>query len=190
MVLLCGFTGVRAGELFALKWRHVNFERGVLQVRESVHRGQFGPPKTRSSVRDLPLGNILLAALLEHRKRFQQCSPDELLFPSRSGTALCRNNLLRRVIYPACERAKIPRTGWHGLRHLHATVLSEAGEPLKVAQAQLGHADLQTTLGVYTHVMPESQRRAVAKIESLIFPNFPNFANDANGTEEIEFKIQ
>jgi integrase len=190
MVLLCGFTGVRAGELFALKWRHVNFERGVLQVRESVHRGQFGPPKTRSSVRDLPLGNVLLAALLKHRKRFKQCNPDELLFPSRSGTALCRNNLLRRVIYPACERVKIPRIGWHSLRHLHATLLSEAGEPLKVAQAQLGHADLQTTLGVYTHVMPESQRRAVGKIESLIFPNFPKFTDEANGTEEIEFKIQ
>jgi integrase len=97
---------------------------------------------------------------------------------------------LRRVIYPACDGAKIPRIGWHSLRHLHATLLSEAGEPLKVAQAQLGHADLQTTLSVHTHVMPESQRRSVGKIESLIFPNFPNFANDANGTEEIESKIQ
>ncbi len=65
--------------------------------------------------------------------------------------------------------------GWHSLRHLHATLLSEAGEPLKVAQAQLGHADLQTTLGVYTHVLPESQRRAVERIESLVFPNFPQF---------------
>jgi integrase len=162
MALLCGFTGIRAGELFALRWHYVDLERSVLQVRESVHRGKFGPPKTRSSVRDLPLGNVVLAALLEHRKRFEQYHPHDLLFPSRKGTALCRNNLLRRVVYPACDRAGIPRVGWHSLRHLHATLLSEAGEPLKVAQAQLGHADLQTTLGVYTHVLPESQRRGGA----------------------------
>jgi integrase len=190
MVLVCAFTGVRAGELFALRWRHVDFDRSILQVRESVHRGKFGPPKTRNSVRDLPLGNIVLAALLVHSKRAGQHEPNDLVFPSRTGTSLCRNNLLKRFVHPACDRAKIPRIGWHDLRHFHATMLSEAGEPLKVAQAQLGHADLQTTLGVYTHVLPESQRRAVEKIESLIFPNFPNFANDANGTKDRKFKIQ
>ena len=190
MALLCGFTGVRAGELFAFRWRHVDLERGVLQVRESVHRGQFGPPKTRHSVRDLPLGNVARAALLEQRKRVRPSSPEELLFPSRNGTALCRNNLLKRVVYPACERAKVPRVGWHSLRHLHATLLSEAGEPLKVAQAQLGHADLQTTLGIYTQVLPNSQRRAVEKVETLIFPNFPKFTEDANGIRHGESKIQ
>lgn len=103
---------------------------------------------------------------------------DDLVFPSRAGTSLARNNVLRRIIYPACDRAKIPRVGWHTLRHLHATLLSEAGEPLKVAQAQLGHADLQTTLSVYTHVMPDSQRRAVERIELLVFPSFPKFEVD------------
>lgn len=190
MVLVCALTGVRAGELFALRWRHVDFDCGVLQVRESVHRGKFGPPKTRNSVRDLPLGNIVLAALLVHSKRAGQQEPNDLVFPSRTGTPLCRNNLLKRFVHPACDRAKISRIGWHDLRHFHATMLSEAGEPLKVAQAQLGHADLQTTLGVYTHVLPESQRRAVEKIESLIFPNFPKLAEGSNGTRETEFKIQ
>ena len=190
MVLLCAFTGVRAGELLALRWRHIDLERGVLQVRESVHRGKFGPPKTRNSVRELPLGNVLLAALLAHRKRVKQCSPDDLLFPSRNRTALCRNNLLRRVVYPACDRAKISRVSWHSLRHLHATLLSEAGEPLKVAQAQLGHADLQTTLGVYTHVLPESQRRAVERVESLVFPNFPKFDPESTGAKEVGSRVQ
>jgi integrase len=190
MVLLCGFTGVRAGELLALRWRHIDVERGVLQVRESVHRGGFGPPKTRNSVRDLPLGNVALAALLEHRKRSRQGRPEDLIFPSRKGTALCRDNLLKRIVYPACERAKIPKIGWHSLRHLHATLLSKAGQPLKVAQAQLGHADLQTTLGIYTHVLPESQRRAVEKIETLTFPNFPKLAEDESRAGHGASKIQ
>lgn len=173
MTLVCIFTGVRAGELFALRWRHVDFGRGVLQVRESVYKGKYGPPKTRNGVRDLPLAIIAKNALVEHQKRAGQVNGDQLVFPSRVGTALARNNVLRRIVYPACDRAKIPRVCWHTLRHLHATLLSEAGEPLKVAQAQLGHADLQTTLEVYTHVMPDSQRRAVEKIETLVFPSFP-----------------
>jgi integrase len=182
MVLVCMLAGVRAGELFALRWRHVDFQRGVLRIRESVHKGHYGPPKTRNSVRDLPLANIVAAALFEHRQRMGLASTDELVFPSRAGTALARNNVLRRIIYPVCDRAKIPRVDWHSLRHLHATLLSEAGEPLKVAQAQLGHADLQTTLGVYTHVMPDSQRRAVERIESLVFPNFPKFVPEERCT--------
>ena len=190
MVLLCAFTGLRAGELLAQRWHHVDLDRGALQVRESVHRGKFGPPKTRNSVRELPLGSIVLAALQAHRMRVRQRGPDDLLFPSRRGTALCRNNLLRRVVHPACDRAHIPRVGWHSLRHLHATLLSEAGEPLKVAQAQLGHADLQTTLGVYTHVLPESQRRAVERVESLVFPNFPKFAAGSTGAKEARSRVQ
>ena len=103
--------------------------------------------------------------------------PDDLIFPSRKGTALRRNNLLRRVLYPACDKIGIQRIGWHGLRHLHSTLQSEAGVPMKVVQAQMGHADLETTLTIYTHVVPGSQRRAVGKLEELIFPNFPKFTS-------------
>ena len=59
-----------------------------------------------------------------------------------------------------------------------------------MAQAQLAQADLQTTLGVYTRVLPESQRRAVERIESLVFPNFPKFAAGSIGTEKAGPKIQ
>lgn len=186
MALLCIFTGVRAGELFALRWRHVDIERGVLQVRESVYKGKFGRPKSRSSIRDLPLGSVVLTALLDHRRRVGQVSPDDLLFSSRKGTALARNNVLRPFVYPACDRAGVPRVGWHSLRHLHATLLSDLKEPLKVAQAQLGHADLETTLRVYTHVLPGSQRRAVERVESLIFPNLSTLgAEPAEGKEGV-----
>ena len=185
MVLVCLLTGVRAGELFALRWRHVDFERGILHVREAVHKNSFGPPKTKSSVRDLPLGTIGLSALVEQRKRAIGSKPDDLIFPSRKGTALRRNILLRRVLYPACDKIGIQRIGWHGLRHLHSTLQSEAGVPMKVVQAQRGHADLETTLTTYTHVVPGSQRRAVGKLEELIFPNFPKFTSVEPEPESI-----
>ncbi len=73
------------------------------------------------------------------------------------------------------SRLSLPRIGWHAFRHTHATLLSDGGEPLKLAQAQLGHSDLATTLQVYTHVVPESQRRAVAKLDRILDPNGPNF---------------
>ena len=80
------------------------------------------------------------------------------------------------MIHPACERLKIPRVGWHAFRHTHATLLNELGEPVKVAQAILGHADIETTLGTYTHSVPESERRAEERLAELVLdPNGPKF---------------
>ena len=83
---------------------------------------------------------------------------------------------IKRVIHPVCERAGIPSVGWKDFRHTHATLLSDAGESIKLAQAQLGHSDLGTTLQVYTHVVPESQRGGVENLkERVLFPSDPKF---------------
>lgn len=76
-------------------------------------------------------------------------------------------NLYNRVLAPACDRIKQPRISWHSFRHTHATLLSEVGESIKTAQAILGHADLETTLNTYMHVIPDSQRRAVERVGDL-----------------------
>ncbi|HXQ98191.1 MAG TPA: tyrosine-type recombinase/integrase, partial [Candidatus Limnocylindrales bacterium] len=75
----------------------------------------------------------------------------------------------RRVIQPACGELKLPVITWHSFRHTHATLLGEAGESLKTAQALLGHSDLETTLNIYTHAIPESQKRAVDKVAGMLF---------------------
>ena len=64
-------------------------------------------------------------------------------------------------------------------RHTHATILGEVGESVKTAQALLGHSDLETTLNVYTHAIPESQKRAVDKVAEILFPNVPKFSESA-----------
>jgi integrase len=66
--------------------------------------------------------------------------------------------------------------GRHSFRHSHATLLSETGQSLKTAQAILGHSDLETTLNVYTHAIPESQRRAIEKVAESLFPIVPKLA--------------
>jgi integrase len=179
LVLLAVLTGLRIGELLALRWKHADFLRGLIEVRESVYEGKFGTPKTRSSRRDVPMSGVIQEALLAHRARCGSPSPDGLLFKSRAGTPLNPKNLLRRVLQPVCSKAGLPLVSWHSFRHSHATLLSETGESLKTAQAILGHSHLETTLNVYTHAIPASQRRAVEKVGEILFPNVPKSAAPA-----------
>jgi integrase len=176
LVTVAVLTGLRRCELFGLRWKHIDFGRQVIRVRESLYEGKFNLPKTKSSIRDVPMGEAVCSALLAHRQTTARNQLDDLVFANERGSPLNPQQLLRVVLYPACDRLGLPRVGWHAFRHTHATLLSDGGEPIKLAQAQLGHSDLGTTLQVYTHVVPESQRQAVAKLERTLFPNVPNFA--------------
>lgn len=180
MVLIAVLTGLRRGELFALRWGVVDFERKLISVRESVYEGQFSSPKTRSSVRKIPMGEALEEIFLRLRRKDNVASA--LVFASEKGTPLRPENVLKRVIHPACERLGLPKVGWHDLRHTSATLLHEH-EPLRVAQAILGHSDLQTTLG-YTHVLPGWQREAMKRLErEILFPNVPKSENEPKGRD-------
>jgi integrase len=172
MVLTAALTGLRRGELFALRWNAVDFERKEIRVRESVYEGHFSAPKTRSSIRSIPIGEVLEQVFRNLRQK--NAPSNGLVFASQKGTPLRPENILKRIIHPACQCLGLPKVGWHNLRHTSATLLHEH-EPLRVAQAILGHSDLQTTLG-YTHVLPGWQREAIKRLESvLLFPNVPNF---------------
>jgi integrase len=61
-------------------------------------------------------------------------------------------------------------------RHTHATLLGEVGESLRTVQAILGHSDLKTTLNLYTHAIPESQKLAIGRVADLLFPSVPEFS--------------
>lgn len=111
----------------------------------------------------------VLRAFEARRTQSRQTGPEDLVFATRNRTPLNPKNLLRRVLRPACEVLKLPAITWHSFRHTHATLLGEVGESLRTAQAILGHSDLETTLNVYTHAIPESQRRAVDKVAEIVF---------------------
>lgn len=146
MVLIAVLTGLRRGELFALRWGAIDFERKLIIVRESVYEGQFGTPKTRSSVRKIAMGEALETIFLAQRK--MNASENALVFASQKGTALRPENILKRTIHPACEKLGLPKVGWHDLRHTSATLL-HAHEPLRVAQAILGHSDFTDNARVH-----------------------------------------
>ena len=115
-------------------------------------------------------------ALTARLKETTEAEAGQLVFASRNGTPTNPKNLLRRVLQPACRKLNLPVISWHSFRHTHATLLGEVGESLRTAQAILGHSDLKTTLNVYTHAIPESQKRAVDKVAGLLFPSVPQFS--------------
>jgi len=123
----------------------------------------------------------LRAALLAHRARGSPVGASSLVFTSSAGTPISPKNLAHRVLRPTCVRLGLRPIGWHLLRHTHATWLSESGVTLRGVQDILGQSDLETTLRVYTHAVPDSKRRAVANVAALLFPFVP-----PQGAEQVE----
>ena len=167
LVLTAVLTGMRIGELLALRWRNVDHERKVICIRETVYEGHASTPKTRSGNRDVPMGPTLEEVLRQHAAHVRT-SEDSLVFATCSGTYLRPGNLHKRHLLPACAKAGLRAFSWHDFRRTHATLLSDMGEPLKTAQAQLGHANLSTTADIYAQVVPASQRAAVERLEQAV----------------------
>jgi integrase len=180
MVSLIAATGLRIGELLGLRWGALDLDIGTLAVRESVFEGQFQPPKTQKAVRTIPLGPHAIAALTAHRQHVSRRAPGDLVFGNRKGDPLRESKLLTNVLQPAAEAAGLGRVTWHQFRHIHSSLLNDLRVPVKIAQEQLGHASIATTLNIYTHVVDASHRKAVEAVEERLFsdldPNGPKLA--------------
>jgi integrase len=177
IVVTAVLTGMRIGEILALRWDRLDFLRGNIEVSETYSDGRFGTPKTQSSRRVIPMSSALLGALKTHRSGCKRSMPQDLVFCTTKGTPLSPKNLYNRVLAPACDMAKLPRVSWHSFRHGNATLLGEVGESIKTAQAILGHSDIETTLNTYMHSIPDSQRRAVERVAGVLFPDVPKLTS-------------
>ena len=176
LVLLLMLTGLRIGELLALRWRNVDLATGLVRVEETVYDGHFDEPKSRHSVRLIPLGPLAVAVLSERRKQGLD-DPSILVFSSRTGSTLDRRTLLSRQLKPAAKAVGLDNVSWHLLRHSNATLHDSLGTPLGTVQALLGHSSSEITRQVYLHSLPEDRRVAAYKLEAYLFgpkldPNF------------------
>ena len=165
--LLLVLTGLRVGELLALRWGNVDLNARLLRVVETVYDGHFDKPKTKRGMRTIPIG----AATVELLTARRPVAPDvkALVFAKRDGTPLERWNLLRKHLKPAAKKSGLPGVTWHLLRHSHATMLDIAGTPIGTMQSLLGHSAPEITREIYLHAIPEEQRRAVENVERLVF---------------------
>jgi integrase len=159
-------TGLRIGEVLALRWRDVDLVAGTLRVNQAVYDGHFDAPKTKRSKRAVPLSKKA-KAILEARKPSVP-NPDALVFSTRNGSPLSRRNLLNRHLVPTCKAFELPRMNWHWLRHASTTFLDSVGTPLGTMQDLLGHSSPELTRDTYLHSVPADARRSVQKVEKLI----------------------
>ena len=191
MARLIALTGLRIGELLAVRWRCLDLEIGTLSVRESVYEGKFQSPKTRKSRRTMPLGPQIIVWLREHRLRAKRTESDDLVFGNRKGQPLRESKLLRNVLQPAAERAGLGRVTWHQFRHIHSSLLNDLRVPVKIAQEQLGHSSISTTLNIYTHVVDASHRKAIEALERELFPSVPKLPDGSKPADSAsrDFRV-
>ncbi len=184
VVLLLVLTGLRIGELLALRWGNVDLERRLLRVAETVYDGHFDKPKTKRSARTIPIGAETVEILTALRPG--EADPRGLIFATRDGLPLDRWNLLRKHVKAVARRLGMPGATWHSLRHCHATMLDVVGTPLGTMQSLLGHATPEITREVYLHGVPEEQRRAVENVERLVFgPKWTQVRSAAESAAEL-----
>jgi integrase len=162
-------TGLRRGELFALRWQTVNLTEAHLTVQEAVYEGAFGTPKTDAGVRRVPLSEATVALLTEWRRRVKTTELDALVFSTYSGKPISPNNVLRRWIFPACTRLGLPHATWLTFRRTYASWSHDKGVPGKVVAKLMGHANADVTLNVYTQVLDDSMRSAVDRVGNELF---------------------
>lgn len=172
-------TGMRSGELLGLKWQDVDWHKATLHVRRTLGRTSagvtFGEAKTAKGRRAIALPGLAVAALREHRaaqleerlKAGSLWEDNDLVFPNHVGRPMERQNVAKRSFKPLLQRAGLPKVRFHDLRHSAATLLLALGEHPKVVQERLGHATIGVTMDVYSHVMPDMQRQAAAKLDAL-----------------------
>jgi integrase len=182
-------TGMRPGELFALGWEDVEFDKGCLQVRRSLEerKGQLRvkPVKTPKARRRIDLAAATLAALHEHRKRMlAEGHAGGPVFCNTVGTWLRIGDLTNGSFKPILARANardgsdapLPDIRLYDLRHTCATLFLLADVPAKVVSERLGHSTVTLTLDTYSHVLPTMQKKA-AEMMNRILGRPPQAAN-------------
>lgn len=163
---LLALTGLRIGELLAMRWRNVDLEHGTLRVTETVYDGHFDVPKTQRSQRSVPLAAKAIQILAAQKPAVM--NPEALVFATRTGTPFDRHNLSTKQLKPTCKQLNLVGVGWHWLRHANATLLDAVGTPLGTVQALLGHSSSEITREVYLHSIPADARAAVEKVEEML----------------------
>lgn len=188
LFLLALGTGMRQGEIMALKWQDIDLVRGILQVRRVLThvairlRKEGEPsyietePKTRSGRRCLMLPEVVLQALIVHKEKQAQHSREagrywqhhDYVFCTKLGTHLTPTHVVT-TFKSLLKKAGLPVIRFHDLRHTAATTLLALGVNPKIVQEMLGHTEIGMTLDIYSHVLPTMQKEAMHKLNSALW---------------------
>ena len=178
---------MRLDEILGLKWKYIDFTNNTIEVYNTIQRTFVfddnmkkklktieQTPKTENGTRVIPLPVSLIPKLKEHRKRQlenklkygQSYNISDYVFTDEMGRII-DNKKPNRNLQSILKTLGIEPIKFHGLRKTYATRLFENGVPPKTVQTLLGHADIQTTLNIYTEVMDTEKQKAVDTLNNI-----------------------
>ena len=177
-------TGMREGEISALTWNDIDFDRGIISVNKTLMRVQkkdgagteikITPPKSQKSDRVIPMQRFLITEL---KKYYARIAAEKLLVGSAYNNKMyvvCNElggfiepRQIQKIFKTFTAAAELENVNFHALRHTFATRAVESGMDIKTLSTLLGHADIQTTLNRYAHTTDEHARNEINKLNSL-----------------------
>lgn len=161
------YSGLRRGELRALDWSDVDFDRGVIHVERSWdNKAGEVPPKSEAGRRDVPIAEALRVVLLRH-KLAQGRGGLGLAF-GRSTTRPFNASTVQSRAQRAWAAAGLERLTPHECRHTYASLMIAAGVNAKTLSTYMGHANISITLDRYGHLMPGAEREAAAQLDAYL----------------------
>ncbi len=159
LYLTAAMTGLRQGELVALRWKDIDWPAGRVRVRQNRVPGQYGSPKSRRGSRAVPLADRVAGELERHFQRSPLQHDDDLVFAHPlTGGPLDPSKVLTRF-KAALKAAGVRPVRFHDLRHTFGTRMAAAGVPLRTLQEWMGHRDYKTT-AIYADYQPDDRREA------------------------------
>ena len=170
-VLLCLYTGLRIGELLALEWSDIDMNKGELRVTKACHYGKdengvfcriTDIPKTRSSVRIIPIPKQLIPCLREVKKKSRSTHI------VANGSNLISIRSYQRSFSALLKKLNIQHRGFHSLRHTFATRALECGMDVKTLSELLGHKNSTVTLNRYAHSLMEHKKEVMNKLGKFL----------------------
>ena len=193
-VLVDVMTGLRVGELLALKWKDIDFEKFEISVTRSISLQHVGECKTEASRKPVPLDSRLAEALWRWRNLSVYPQPEDWVFanPHTNGVQPYWPGTLNRWhLRPEVKAAGIEgRIGWHTFRRTYATLLKANGEDVKTVQELLRHANSLVTMNLYAQAITDVKRKAQSRLVSMLLDENPqNESTAAIGTKRTYEKI-
>jgi integrase len=153
IILAAAMSGLRMGELLALRWLDVDWQAQRIRVRRNYVRGHLGTPKSRRGSRSVPLADRLGGELDLLYRQTAYGADEDLVFANPHTGAPLDGAALLRAFQRALKRAGVRQVRFHDLRHTFGTRMAAAGAPLRTLQEWMGHRDLRTTL-IYADYAP------------------------------------
>ncbi len=171
-------TGLRTGELIALQWKNVDFEKRILTIdssmeyRYTVGEWRIGEPKSKSGYRTIPLTEEAIRILKDQKeknKKIQEIPVEfsEYIFLCRKGTPV-KNSTYDTSLFKICDKMEIKRFSMHVLRHTFATRCIEAGMKPKTLQMLLGHSNIGITMNLYVHTTEEEKKKEIELVAEAL----------------------